>query len=266
MRDLDLLDVLGGPEAARQDGLGVLRVAELVGRDKGAVSRALATLAEAGVLSRDPDRRTYRLGPRLFALAARSEEATLVHRARPVLQLVVAQVQETAHLCVLRGTSVLTLLSETAPREVATSAWAGLATPALRTPSGRVLVSDWPRAVVDAWWATCGNATPAAPDGPFPVLSEPREPAAQDLPALHAGIELIRRRGYAVSEEELESGVVAASAPVRDAAGAVVAALDVSAPAARLRSRLPELGEHVARSAARVSAALGHDASRSRPL
>ncbi|MER6899364.1 helix-turn-helix domain-containing protein, partial [Amycolatopsis sp. NPDC000740] len=49
VRDVDLLEVLALPEA--RDGLGVSRVAELSGRDKAQVSRALATLADAGLVS-----------------------------------------------------------------------------------------------------------------------------------------------------------------------------------------------------------------------
>ena len=271
-RDVDLLEVLGTAESLREGGLGVLRVAELLGRDKAAVSRALATLAEAGLVARDPDRRTYRLGPRLYALAARTAEAALVQQARPLLRQVAASVRETAHLCVLRGGQVLTLVSEASPREVGTLAWAGHVSPAARTPSGRVLLSDWPPSAVRAWWAEHGSRTQAgtsagavrpatAPgaDPRFPVLAEPPPDAVEhDLDLLLDALVAIRGRGWATSVEELESGVVAASAPVRDAGGTVVAALNVSAPAARLGTRVEELGEHVARCARALSADLGH--------
>ena len=51
-RDLELLEILGSPESESAGGLGVVRVAELAGRDKGAVSRTLATLADSGLVSR----------------------------------------------------------------------------------------------------------------------------------------------------------------------------------------------------------------------
>jgi DNA-binding IclR family transcriptional regulator len=47
-RDLEVLEVLGTPEALRGHGLGVNRVAELTARDKGQISRTLSTLADAG--------------------------------------------------------------------------------------------------------------------------------------------------------------------------------------------------------------------------
>ena len=264
-RDVEILDLLAGPEALREGGLRVLRIADLLGRDKAAVSRALATLADAGLLSRDPERLTYQLGSRLHALAALTAEATLVHRARPLLRRMVHTARETTHLCVLRGGNVLTLASELSPYEVGTASWAGTTTAAWRTPSGRVLLSDWDRPSVDSWYVAHGhdaalvNPRETRPPGKFSVLFEPPTDSARvrDLASLHREIELIRQRGYAISAEELEHGVVAASAPVRDATGAIVAALNVSAPKARLGHRLDDLGAYVAHCGVVLSQELG---------
>jgi DNA-binding IclR family transcriptional regulator len=262
-RDLEILDLLAGQQALREGGLRVLRIAELLGRDKATVSRALATLADAGLLDRDPDRLTYHLGSRLYALAARTREAALVQRARPLLRQVVQSLRETTHLCVLRGGNVLTLVSELSPREVATAGWAGTTTAAWRTPSGKVLISDWDRASVDSWYTVHGddeavvNPRESRSAAAFSVLVEPRPDKVGDLDSLHADLDRIRRQGFATSDEELEHGVVAASAPVRDATGAVVAALNVSAPKSRVGQRLDDLGAHVARYGAALSAEIG---------
>jgi DNA-binding IclR family transcriptional regulator len=264
-RDVEILDLLAGPEALREGGLRVLRIAELLDRDKAAVSRALATLADAGLLTRDPDRLTYRLGARLYALAAMTGEAALTQRARPVLRKMVHTARETTHLCVLRGGNVLTLASELSPYEVGTASWAGTTTAAWRTPSGRVLLSDWDRGSVDSWYAVHGhddalvNPLESRPPGEFSVIFEPPSDGARvrDLASLHAEIELIRKRGYAISSEELEHGVVAASAPVWDSSGRIVAALNVSAPQSRLGHRLDDLGAFVAHCGEALSAELG---------
>jgi len=262
---VQILDLLARPDALDEGGLGVLRVAEALGRDKAAVSRALATLADAGLVDRDPVRMTYHLGARLYALAARTQEAALTQRARPTLRQMVLTVRETTHLCVLRGGNVLALLSEVSPQPVGTVGWAGSTTAACRTPSGRVLISDWDRASVDAWYARHGHdaalvGLQSSPDpGAFSVLVDP-DPArlvVRDLAGLHTELDRVRSRGYAVSDEELERGVVAASAPVRDASGSVVAALNVSAPKNRLGSRLEDLGAYLARCGAALSAELG---------
>jgi DNA-binding IclR family transcriptional regulator len=76
---------------------------------------------------------------------------------------------------------------------------------------------------------------------------------------LDAHLAEVRRRGYAITDEELEPGLVAVAAPVRRDGGAVVAALSVSAPATRLTpARIAGVAAECAAQAAALSAALGH--------
>ena len=82
-RDIELLEVLGKYEAEHKSGLGVIRIAEMAGREKTQVSRALTTLAEQGLVDRDPNTRFYRLGWRLYALSAQTFEAHLTSVAAP---------------------------------------------------------------------------------------------------------------------------------------------------------------------------------------
>lgn len=269
-RDLKILEVLA--EADAPEGLGVVRVASALGRDKATVSRALSTLADAGILSRDEDSRLYRIGPKIFALAALTAEATLVREARPFLRRVARQARETTHLSVLRGGSVLTLLSELSPNEVRTRSWEGRSSDPLRTPSGRVLVSEWSDAELADWYAQHASAglradTPlasmtaqegelAAPMPPWFDVSEAQH-VVHDLPSLLVEAARIRKLGYSTSDEEFELGVVAASAPVRDHTDRIVAALNISAPKARVGANLDRLGIYVARAAERLSQQLG---------
>ena len=76
-RGLETLAALARETAAR-DGLGVVRLAELIGVDKSQMSRTLATLEEHGFVRRDPETLAYRLGWRLFGLAAQAAEHTIV--------------------------------------------------------------------------------------------------------------------------------------------------------------------------------------------
>ncbi|MBA3366523.1 MAG: helix-turn-helix domain-containing protein, partial [Actinobacteria bacterium] len=64
-RGLAILFALEG-EASQNGGLGVTRIAELVGREKSQISRSLKILAQYGLVERDAETRGYRLGPRLF--------------------------------------------------------------------------------------------------------------------------------------------------------------------------------------------------------
>ncbi len=66
-----------------------------------------------------------------------------------------------------------------------------------------------------------------------------------------------RDRGFALVSEELEPGLVAIGAPVRDFRGRIVAAINVSAPAFRFADRVEQAGEEVRTAATELSNALG---------
>jgi DNA-binding IclR family transcriptional regulator len=83
------------------------------------------------------------------------------------------------------------------------------------------------------------------------------ELAALGLEGAREEIARARADGYAIVREEFEPGLVAAAAPVRDGAGRVVAAVNVSAPAFRFGDRLEEAAAAVVAAAAELSGALG---------
>lgn len=265
-RDFEIVELLGSDEAVRQGGLGVSQVAERTGRDKAVISRTLATLADAGLVERDRETLRYSLGSRLYALAARTATSSLVLASRTVLRRLMETTRETSHLCVLRGGNVLTLFSELSPHDVRTTGWAGTTTAAWRTPSGRALLSDWDDESLERWYLDHGQDKPlvsplehARPsDFPIPDTPPPGNAPVSDLKSLHEELARIRERGYALSDEELEIGVVAASAPVIDFTGRVVAAVNVSAPKIRIDDRLDALGALVSRAAQSLSTRLGH--------
>jgi IclR family KDG regulon transcriptional repressor len=223
-RGLEALEVLAREPVAR-DGLGVLRLADLVGADKSQMSRTLATLEEHGFVLRDPETLAYRLGWRLFGLAAQAAEQTIVASAPPVLRSLVARLDESAHLSVRQGTQVLTLLTESPASTIHAPGRVGGLTPVATTSAGRALCIDL----------------------------EPQELDALGLSAFVKQIVRAREDGYAIVREEFEPGLVAAAAPVRDAVGRVIAAINVSAPAFRFEHRLEEAAHAVVDAAAQLS-------------
>ncbi len=248
---MDVLSALSLPEAARKGGLGVLRIAELVGRDKSQVSRSLAALAEEGLVSRDDETLLYRPGWKLFALAAQTAESRLVTVATPFLQHLVARVHETAHLCVLRGGEVLTLASESPSHAFRGLGWEGVTVPAPATSAGRVLISDWESDVVREWFTSERLASSGART----------TKGLRTLPDILKAVALIRLHGYAVVDEEFEIGVVGCSAPVRDHRGRICAALNLAAPKGRLGDKLHAAGRLTAQVATNLSAELARASS-----
>ena len=211
-------------------GLGVVDVARRLGVDKSQASRTLRALAEHGLAERDGASRAYRLGPRVFAYAALVSERRLLRTAPPVLDGLVSALGERAHLSVLDGPAVLTLLSHGPAHAVQAAGWAGRSVPAYCTAAGRALLADHDAAALAAVLA----GVELVPRGPNTVAS---------LDDLVARVRAAAERGYAVADEELEPGLAAVAAPVRRFDGRIVAALNVSGPSFRFGGRLQEAGE-----------------------
>jgi DNA-binding IclR family transcriptional regulator len=228
VRGLDVLVALADDPAARA-GLGVVALAELVGGDKSQLSRTLQTLQEHGFVERDPETLAYRLGWRLFAVAACAGDSRLVTAAPPVLRSLVLELGESVHLSVRQGDQVLTLLSESPAATLHAPGRVGELTPLASTSAGRALAFDL----------------------------APAELKALGLARTAKAIATARALGYAIVREEFEPGLVAAAAPIRDAAGRIVAALNVSAPRFRFDDRLEASAPRVVEAAGVLSAAIG---------
>lgn len=246
-RGLELLLALGTDEAVRGGGLGVVRLSDIVAGDKGRVSRTLRTLGEYGLVERDEGTLAYRLGWRLYALAARAGDARLLAAAGPLLRRLVAEQGERVHLSVLDGRDVLTVLSEAPGHAVQAAGWVGRSVPAETTSSGRALLLDHDRAALEA---TFGDA---------PIHARGLDPP-RDLDELHVRIVAARARGWVAVDEEFEVGLVAVAAPVRDFSGRIVAAVNLSAPKFRLGAGLDAAGAATKRIADELSLHLGHGA------
>jgi IclR family KDG regulon transcriptional repressor len=243
-RELAILTVLGGEEAIDDEGLGVVRIADLIGREKSQVSRTLKTLAESGFVDRDQVTLYYRLGWRFFALAARAGEQRLLSVAPALLDRLVKNLGETAHLSVLQGTEVLTVLSKSPPHAVKAVGWTGRTVPIYCTSSGRALLFDHDYEALSVLLSGV-------------EFRELRPYTVRNVEGLHESIVAARAQGYALVDEEFEFGLVGVAAPVRDFKGQLVAALNVSAPKFRLGGRLEVAGEEVKRAADELSALLG---------
>jgi IclR family transcriptional regulator, KDG regulon repressor len=209
------------------------------------VSRTLKTLDEQGFVDRDPETRAYRLGWGLFAAAARAGDGRLVAAGAGLVERLSGELGERVHLTVRRAAEVLTVLSAAPPHAIQAAGWAGRTTPAYCTSSGQALLLDDTREELERLFAAVE----------FTRLA-PRTP--RDVRELAQRIDAARARGYALSDEEFEAGLVAAAAPVRDFRGRIVAAVNVSAPKFRVADGLATAGERVAAAAAELSAELGH--------
>lgn len=243
-RDMDILEVLAGragdPDA---DGLGVTLIAQRLGREKSQVSRALRSLEVEGMVERDPITRRYRLGWRLFALAARTQQSRLVQVSEPFLRRLATVVDEDTHLCVLRGSTVLTLLSKPSTRAYH-RIWEGVSSPVIMAAAGRALLAD-----IDDEEEIREILRRARPYGLTATVVDEKKWLAD--------IAHVRESGYAITDIELDDGVAGVSAPVRDFRGLIAAAICVSVTQAPDEGHLHNMGGAVAETAWHLSIAMG---------
>src|SRR5262249_52487046 len=79
-------------------------------------------------------------------------------------------------------------------------------------------------------------------------------------PALHAELDAVCRRGYAVDNEEYALGVRCLAAPIRDHSGGVVAGVSVTVPATRLPpDRDGAVAARLVETCRAISCGLGYD-------
>jgi DNA-binding IclR family transcriptional regulator len=224
---------------------GVTELARRLGLHKSTASRLLATLERRGLVEQDDETGKYRLGIAIIRLAQRAERTLDVGRlGQPELERLARLAHDPASLVVPRGDRALVVAQADPPSVAAVADWTGRTLPLHATAAGKMLLASLPeRDVVRIIRA-------ALPAYTLRTIVE--------LEPMLAELARIRRRGFAVALGELETGLHAVAAPVHDARGTVVAAVELRGRALRLpTSRLPELAAAVRDAASAISQRLG---------
>jgi IclR family acetate operon transcriptional repressor len=240
-RAVAILDLL-----ARDGWRAGAEVARELGVHRSTALRLLGTLERHNLVERDPRTAKYRLGRRLPQLASVvTGEFDLRFVARPVCERLAGALGETVTLDVLDADEIVPIEQATGSTSVVSVNWLGRRTPVHCTASGKVILAFAPVAVRQRLLAR-----PLERRTPHTIVDR-----AELEEQLAAAIDA----GFARTYQELEMGLDAIAAPVHSADGAVVAAIDVSGPAHRLREGdRPELVELTREAAADLSRRLGY--------
>ena len=230
--------------------LTATEIAERLELNKTTAFRIASVLEVAGYLAKAPSTLRYRLGFKLFHLGSLVEgSAHIQRRARPYLEELKQQCDETVHLVVLHHGEALYLDKIEGKRAVRVVSRVGQTLPAHCSAVGKCLLAYLPDAEVDAIVRER-------------VLERFTENTITDRAALHAELRRVRERGYATDEEEIELGLKCVAAPIRNAADEVVAAISLSGPKFRLDGEeMKRIVRLVLAAASRVSAAMCDDAA-----
>jgi DNA-binding IclR family transcriptional regulator len=217
-RMLALLDAL----ASYPDPVSLKELASATGLHPSTAHRILNDMVTKRFVDRS-EPGTYRLGMRLLELGNIVKSRLNVREAAlPYMQALHRKTQQTVNLSVRQGDEIVYIdrsFSERSGMQVVRAI--GGRAPLHLTSIGKLFLSVDDAKLVRAYATRTG-------------LAGNNKNSITDLAKLERELSLVRARGYARDNEELELGVRCMAAGVRDDAGRLIAGLSISAPADRL--------------------------------
>ena len=204
--------------------MSIAQLSHKTGIPRASVRRCLYTLARLGYVA-SQDGRNYALQPKVLGLGhAYLSSTPLVVTAQPFLDRVSEAVNESCSLGTLDGEDILYLARSVTSRIISVTLNVGSRLPAHCTSIGHVLLANLPPRELDAWLA--GAELKAFTERTITSRQMLREQLAQ-----------VRQADYAIADRLMELAVRSIAVPVRDAAGTVVAGINVIVEAGRVSLR-----------------------------
>jgi DNA-binding IclR family transcriptional regulator len=210
---------------SKKASLGVTEIAKELGLSKAVVHRVLSSLRASDLIELDPDSRRYLLGPTSLALGlAYLSRLDLRARARPFLEKLSLDTQETATLSIRREEVRIYIDQVTPPREVKMTVEIGQPYPLHAGSSSKAFLAFLSEVDQEAYLRN--------------RLSAVTDLTITDPDSLRAELATIRKRGYARSLGERQPGSASVAAPVFNHLGDPVGVISVCGPIERFRSHM----------------------------
>jgi DNA-binding IclR family transcriptional regulator len=250
-RVLDVLELL----TSEPDGLTFSDIVARLGWPKSSTHALLRTLEQRGYVSRDEANRTFRVGIRIWeAGQAYRFHDDMVRHALPPMRRVVDAIDETVQLAVRDGRDNVYLAKVDSRQPMQLVSHVGSRIPSHGTGLGKVLLADLTHEELADLYAGV-------------ALTRFTPKTITDFQELKRALREVRKRGYALDEEEFAVGLRCMSVPVRGLHGRTVAAMSCSVPLARLDAAKAERILNLLRQAAdevadRMGIARGADGPR----
>jgi DNA-binding IclR family transcriptional regulator len=243
-RALDLLEQFQVGDAE----LGITDLSTRMNLQKNNVFRLVATLRAKNYIEMNSSTGKYRLGIKTRALGqVATRLIDFTNHARPFLDDLKQQCHETCYFSIIKDGYTYCLDGVESDLPVRVAQRVGSSRPLYCTAAGRVQLAFMePQKQKELLSGTEMNG--------FTVRT------ITDSDLLRSELSKVAQQGYAIDDQEHDSGVMEIAAPVFDSNGVIVGALSILGPEMRLAgSRLEnELLPLVCQSAARLSLSLGY--------
>lgn len=242
-RALQLLEIVASEPV---DGLSLTEIAQALGASKSTTLATARTLAAHGLLRPvDPGPR-YKLGTALIRYGdLASQQSPIGEVCLPILRDVSAQTGMTARIALAEGGYPVCVERVDGPGTIRFHAPLGRREPPHATAAGKAMLAMLDRARVSEICRETGLVRHTAH-------------TITDVATLLVELDTVRRRGYAVDDEEEVDGVFCVGAPFFDHNGACAGAISVTGIKHDLPGwKIAEIGRVVRRHGDRVSSLLG---------
>lgn len=242
-RALDLLEQFHD----QTDELDIPHICDRLDISSDKVVRLLATLESAHYIERNINTGNYRLGLKNFSLGqAYIRKMDLQDQARPFLETIVNKCNENANVAIIKESHVIYLDTVAAKQALRVTPRVGLRLPTYCTASGKIQLAYMNDEELDHHISTLElkRYTPAT---------------ITNREMLRNNLSKAAFLGYAVDNEELDSGVRCVAAPIRNYTNRIIGAVSISGPATRFSDKHleMELIPLVRQAAEKLSAKLG---------
>lgn len=241
-RAISVLEIL-----AHRGEAGVSEVAAEIDVHKSTAFRLLGALEARGLVEQAGERGKYRLGFGIVRLAgAVTGRLDITQQGRPVCERLAEEIGETVNIAVMQEHYAINLYQVRGPAAVAAHNWVGELTPLHATSSGKILLAYLPAKERAALLSEAGLKKVT----PHTITAKAK---------LEKNLTEARERGYAWTLEELEIGLHALAAPIRNRDGEVIAALSASGPSYRFtEERVHGLAPVLLKGAEEISHRMGY--------
>lgn len=237
--------------ARNREGIGLAELSKRVGLHNSTTFHLVKTMVQLGYVSQLADSRKYRIGRRMFTLAAGAmDEIELVSVATPVLEKLTSATGEYSHFAIRSGEQVVVVAKTAGTGIFQMVDRTGAVRPAHATALGKVLLAALSPSQLERFLQTC-------------ELRQFTAKTIVERDALLREVEEVRRKGLAFDDGEFDPEARCVAVPVRDFTGRIVGAIGMSGPMWRLSLQaLQEKSKYVRNAAVELSAELGFQAKR----
>jgi DNA-binding IclR family transcriptional regulator len=230
------------------DELGVTELSKRLKLHKNNVFRLLATLESRGYIEQNKATENYRLGLKALELGQTFiKQMGLLRQAKPILEKMVADCNETCYVAIFKEGHVVYLDVVETDMTVRVVSRVGSRLPAYCTAAGKVYLAHMSEEEISE----------ILPKNDFQTYTKT---TIKNRTELGKELQEIAEQGYALDREELDLGVHCIAAPIRDYTRRIVGSISISGPTMRLGEErmVKELVPLVMQASEELSTRLGY--------